>query len=201
MNVTDGCDFIGRFVDLAHHQITCELSDIPNQCILHPCAEKLRKKPMIEHFINQHKALSTNNKIENGKFHIEVFKQINNEEDWKCFQWRPYVFRREVDDEERFYLVQVWSESWVLYAKVFSLTHNSEPVRYLLDLPKNKGADENKAKYILISNTLTYKKSAPVLCLPINYILKNYGYKHTREDIKAIFLQFQLSSKDFYNFL
>ena len=80
------------------------------------------------------------------------------------------------------------------------MTHESEPIRYMLTLPKDKISEDNKQKYILISNTISYKHSAPVLSLPVSFVLKNFGFVHKRGDIKAVLLQFHLPNKDFYDF-
>jgi hypothetical protein len=199
MYIDEGCDFIGRFIDLSHHQITCEYSDIPNSCLFSGCCMKFRKKLMIDHISNHHKAGNIT-KIDNGKFQVEVFKQIDRDEDWKTFLWKPFLYKRDLDDEERVYLVQIRCEDWVMSAYVFSLTHESEPVRYLLEVPKGKNCEENPNKYVLISHTVSYKQNSPVFALPISYLLDKYSYTQTRSDIKALLLQFQLPNKDFYNF-
>ena len=200
MYLAEGCDFVGRFIDLSHHQTICEFSDVPSQCMIKPCAQKFRKRAMIDHLLAHHKAKNSNSKIVDGKFSMDIFKQISNEEEWKCSQWCPGIFRRDFEDEERAYLVQVWSEDEVLYVEVFSLTNNSEPIRYLMKMPNDKSNESDRGRYVLISSTATAKESPPILSLPVMYALKNYGYLPVRGDIKAITLQFQLPSKDFYNF-
>lgn len=196
---TEGCDFLGRFVDLSHHQTTCEFADVPNLCVLKPCLQKLRKRPMIEHLLKHEKVHMSNLLIEDGKFALEVFQQASNEEAWKSFQWGPVIYKRKVDDEERAYLVQVWSEDWILHVGVFSITDPAEPIRYLLEMPKGKSL-EDKGRYVMIGTTASYTKAPPAFTVPLVCALKNYAYLHTRGDIKVLQLQFHLPGKDFYNF-
>ncbi|OMJ87475.1 hypothetical protein SteCoe_10808 [Stentor coeruleus] len=202
MYTSKECDFKGRIIDLAHHESTCEYADLANQCMLPNCVEKLRKKAMIQHLIATHKANFTNKVevIDKGKFQVEVFKQINCEQDWKSFEWKPFVYKRTVGDEERHYLLRIWSQEWVLYAQVISLTHESEPIRYLLEKSSDKSEDDKSSKFIIISRTITYKRSAPIFEHNTEIALNRYGYKHSRGDIKGLLLKFSLSNKDFFAF-
>ena len=194
-----GCEFEGRLVDFSHHLSTCEFSDCPKPCLMPGCELAFKKKPMIKHLLSTHKTnLTSPNKaidILKNSFYVEVFRQVSQEEEWKNFDKSPVVYRRLVGDEERFYLLRVWTEDWLLKLQLYSLTHDCEPVKYQLDTSRHSEA--GKSRFAIICTTSNLSKSRPGFSLPVQQALKHYSYISNRGDIKALLVHISFANSSF----
>lgn len=200
-----GCEFKGRFIDFSYHQSTCEYIDRPLPCSIPGCEVSCRKRTMISHLLNQHKANMSSSKvniIEKGQFYVEVFRQKNCDGDWRNFEKQPAVYKRSVGDEERFYLLRIWTEEWILKVQVYSLTHECEPIRYLLDGSKRRALEngKNKNKCVSLCKTASHCKASPGFAIPVLPALNFYSYIHERGDIKALLFHISFASSDFFQF-
>jgi hypothetical protein len=198
-NSAFGCEFQGRLIDFSHHLNTCDFVDRPMPCLIPGCELVFKKKAMIKHLLNEHKSnLNTPGKavdIVKHSLHVEVFKQANNEEEWKNFVRNPGVYRRVVGDEERFYLLRVWTEDWLLKVQMYSLTHECEPIKYQLDTSRS---ESSRSRLATICKTSNFSKSSPGFSLPVQQALKNYSYIPHRGDIKALLIHISFSNSSFF---
>ena len=192
-----GCDFRGPLIDFSHHLTTCEFIDRPKSCMLADCGLSLKKKPMIKHLLSAHKTnLTSPNKaidIVKQSFYVEVFRQVSQEEEWKSFEKSPLIYRRLAGDEERFYLLRVWTEDWLLNVQLYSLTHECEPVKYQLDTSRH--AEPAKSRFVTVCQTSD--PARPGLGLALQEALKHYSYISNRGDIKALLVHVSFANSTF----
>lgn len=204
-NKIKGCDYSGRIHELVQHQQICEFDDYIVNCFF--CKDTVwqgKKRFLVSHLMQAH---STDLPVSiHTEFAIELWKTSQDIESWHTSQWKPRLYRRDIEGAERFYMFRASVKDNVLRAGVWSISHDPEPVKIMLKLPESC-SDEESPMQIYVGKTLGLHTSiGPMFTIALDSFFHYFTYNSLEEDdksqvqnSKAFLFSVQFGNSEFYS--
>jgi hypothetical protein len=181
-NKNIGCDYSGRIHELVQHQQICEYDDFLVSCFF--CKDTIwqgKKRFLVSHLIQAH---NTDLPVTiHTHFAIELWKTSQDIESWQTSQWKPRLYRREIENTERFYMFNAYVKDNVLRAGVWSISHDPEAVKIVLKL---RESEEEGPIQIFLGKTLSlHSYSGPMFTMAFDCFFQHFTYNTLEKDEKS----------------